>query len=844
MQKLILSLLLMSVFIFPKNAIQAQVVINEYSASNLTQYLDEFEKSEDWIELYNADIQPKDISGYYLSDNINNPTKWKIPENTTIGSNGYLIFWASGRDLVENGNYHTNFKITQTKSNPETLVLANSSGNVIDQIEIKKTALGHSRGRSTNGNSTWKIFTNPTFRSSNNSSNLKYDDYAKKPNFNLEPGFYNGSVSIIMSSIDPSLEIRYTTNGNAPSTTSTLYQNPVEINSTKIIKAICVSNDPNILPSFIEYNTYFINVSHTLPVISVGGSDLLNLANGDNMLRPIGSIEYFDKSGMRKGNSYGELNSHGQDSWVNDQRSLDWVSRDEMGYSGGIKEKLFSLSERDEFQKIILRAAGDDNYPGNFLPEHNGCAHVRDAYVQNLVKKGGLNLDVRISEKVIIYLNGQYWGVYDIREIPDDNDYTDFYYNQDKYDLQYILTWGNTWVQYGTNQALTDWDNLTNFILNNNMQDSSNYAYVNSQLDVTSLVDYVITNSMTVCSDWINYNTGWWRGFNPEGTHKKWGYILWDNDATFGYYNNYTGIPDTTSSASLCDVHSLVDPMVDVNSHIRVLNKLRTNSDFNKYYINRQIELVNTVFSCENMLSYLDSIVGIIDPEMTLHIQKWGGSYTGWRNNVSKLRNYISLRCESVKTSIASCYDLTGPYQVTFDLASIDSASMMINALNVPNLPYTGNYYGGIDLDLKIIDPNPNDNIQFVQWISNASQFSPSDTSKSVTLQITGNENIIAKFEEVVHNNDINTNDSKVNIYPTICKDNINIELTSKHENDVILELIDVNGRVIVRSNHRVNQGLQYFNVDLSKLEISNGNYFIRVIGNNLHEIKQIMILK
>ena len=67
------------------------------------------------------------------------------------------------------------------------------------------------------------------------------------------------------------------------------------------------------------------------------------------------------------------------------------------------------------------------------------------------------------------------------------------------------------------------------------MNDPAVWDNITSKLDVKSLVDYVLVNSITVCSDWLNYNTGWWRGLDSSGTHKKWGYILWDNDATFGF---------------------------------------------------------------------------------------------------------------------------------------------------------------------------------------------------------------------------------------------------------------------------------------------------------------------
>ena len=98
-------------------------------------------------------------------------------------------------------------------------------------------------------------------------------------------------------------------------------------------------------------------------MVSVAGEDLLNLATGNQDLRPVGSIDYFGTDQLLKTRSYGELNSHGQDSWVNNQRSLDWVSRDAMGYSRHLKEKIFSQSDREEFQRVILRAGGDDNYP-------------------------------------------------------------------------------------------------------------------------------------------------------------------------------------------------------------------------------------------------------------------------------------------------------------------------------------------------------------------------------------------------------------------------------------------------------------------------------------------------
>ena len=550
-----------------------------------------------------------------------------------------------------------------------------------------------------------------------------------------------------MTTEEPNAVIRYTLDGTEPKSTSPLYSAPLAISGTTVLKAASFSNDPDILPSFVQYNTYFIGVSHTLPVVSVGSDGVLELANGNQPLRPKGSIEYFGKDGQRKTRGYGELNSHGQDSWANDQRSLDWVTRDEMGYSAALKEKIFSMSDRDEFQRIILRAAGDDNYPAAHHPQNEGSAHIRDAYVQNLAKKGGLHLDVRQAEKAIVYLNGQYWGVYDLREIPDDHDYTDYYYGQGKYDIQYILTWGSTWSQYGGGQSLDDWSQLYNFIQNEDLSDSTNFQYVKDQFDYTSLVDYVVTNSFTVCSDWLNYNTGWWRGLNPAGGHRKWGYILWDNDATFGFYINYTGIPNTNADAAPCNPEILpTQPWSDPEGHITILNKLRQNPEFNQYYITRQADLLHTAYSCETMLNYLDTIEGILSPEMAQHAARWDGTYAEWQQNVTQLRDFITDRCSNLETGIKDCYALTGPFPTVVLVDPPGAGTLQINTLPAVPGPVSGDYYGNIGLKL-VAEPAAGSTLAFKNWTASHHTFSHPNAA-AVLLELTTADTIVAHFQD------------------------------------------------------------------------------------------------
>jgi hypothetical protein len=729
----------------------AQIVINEYSCANWRDITDFYLETEDWVELYNAGTVPINLQGFSLSDNEDNPTKWAFPSNTTIGPGAFLRVWCSGRNLKDpQGSLHTNFKLTQTKNNAEHLVLSDVAGNLLQDIEIEKTQVHQSRGRLTNGAAEWRIFTAPSPAMSNN-GNASFIAFSARPSIDKPAGFYLDSVTVAITTSEPNAVIYYTTDGTEPNEDATAYAVPITLKQTTVLKAIAYSNNPLVLPSFVQFNTYFINETHSLAVMSVGSGEVLELANGNQGLRPSGSIEFFDKAGQRKTRAYGELNSHGQDSWANDQRSLDWVTRDEMGYASALKEKLFPLTERDEFQRVILRASGDDNYPAAHHSQNEGSAHVRDAYIHNLAKRGNLNLDVRTAEKCIVYLNGEYWGVYDMREIPDDHDYTDYYYGQGKYDIQYVLTWGNTWAEYGGNQAITDWHSMRSFIMNNNMNDALKFQYVKDHFDYTSLVDYVLVNSFTVCTDWLNYNTGIWRGLNPEGGHQKWGYILWDNDATFDHYINYTGVPSTQPNALPCNPEGLAGGS-DPEQHIKVLNKLRTNPEVSQYYLSRQADLMYTVFGCDNMLNYLDSIEALIDPEMTRHAERWYGTYAEWKNNLDELRDFISARCTLLPTLLDDCYAVTGPFEATIMVDPPGVGEVKINTLsyNATQFPVSGNYFSGAAVDL-LLHATP-DTLpatigvyHFDHWSAKNHVFTDPSLSK-VALDLTTADTIIAHF--------------------------------------------------------------------------------------------------
>jgi gliding motility-associated-like protein len=712
----------------------SQVCINEFSCSNVGITTDAFGEYEDWVELYNSGASAFDLSGYYLSDNSSNLSKWEIPAGASVPAGGYTMIYFSGRDLLSGTQIHPSFGLTQTKN--DWIVLSSPSGNVVDSLKlVKMTQKNHSYGRTTNAAPTWSLFTTPTPNASNTGATPYY---TAKPTMSVAPGFYTGAQNVTISTTDAAATIHYTTDGTTPTLASPTYSGPVNISATTVLRARCFSSTPGVPPSFVETNTYFINSPHTIPVLSLSGdqiTDFLNdVAPGSFSSNFDGAFEYFDYGGTFIDEGEGYYNKHGNDSWAYDQRACDFVMKDEYGYNSAIMHQIFPSKARDEYQRLIIKCGANDNYPAS------GGAHLRDAYVHTISAIGDLRVDERTSLFVVVYVDGVYWGLYDLREKVDDSDFTNYYYQQDKYNIDFIKTWGGTWAEYG-DPAMTEWNALYTYITTNDMSIQANYDYVQTKYNTGSLIDYVVLNSYVVTSDWLNWNTAWWKGNDTLGDKKTWRYALWDNDATFGHYINYTGVPSTAPDADPCNVETLSGGS-DPEGHITILNALFQNPTFSQEYITRYADLSNGVFSCVQMHAILDSMVAVMTPEMAGQTGLWGGTVGGWQANVQTLKDYIDARCAAITSGMVDCYDLTGPFNLTVNVDPPGSGTVKANSEWVPVYPWTGLFYGNITTLFKA---QANTGYTFDYWESTTHVFSQPD-SLNDTLNLAMADSVIAHF--------------------------------------------------------------------------------------------------
>ncbi len=250
---------------------QADVIISEFLADNQHGVKDEDGDRSDWIELLNTSAGIADLKGWFATDDAANLTKWRIPA-MTLDAGKYFLIFASGKNKTNtSAPLHTNFKIEKAGG---YLALVDSHTNVVSAFNpYPRQQADISYGRDANSPTLTGFLSKPTPGAANVASG---PGFAPEVSFSVPGGIYtNNSVSVTMSAA--SGQIRYTTDGTVPTSTSTLYTGPVSVTSCIVLKARTFQT--GLLPGPVESQPYTLvdssvrNFSSNLPLIilSTGG---------------------------------------------------------------------------------------------------------------------------------------------------------------------------------------------------------------------------------------------------------------------------------------------------------------------------------------------------------------------------------------------------------------------------------------------------------------------------------------------------------------------------------------------------------------------------------------------
>jgi hypothetical protein len=650
----------------------AQVFINEICASNGdVKYETDFYDFPGYVELYNAGSAGVSVANYYLTDDPSQKNKWRIPSGTSIPAKGYLIIWCDDR----NSRLHTNFNLD---ADGEVIILSNSSSTEIDRVEFPEQYINISYGRTADGGAKIGYLTSPTPGAQNNDQTGAVR--LENPNLSLKSGRYASSQSLSMDAAGSGAEIRYTTDGSEPTSSSPLYGGAFNITKTTTVKA--KSFREGYLPSKTEVKTYFINEhAFTLPVVSISAKpaylfdntigilvDGTNGTTGNCTDQPRNwnqdwdrhaVFEYFDKTGEKYFDQNIDIRIYGACSRNNPQKSLVLRARDKFG-SSTIEHEFFKSKAINNFGAIVLRNAGNDFYYTMF----------RDALMQHTTV-GQMDLEYLGYQPSIVYLNGAYWGIENIRE-KIDGDYFEANFGIDKDDVD-ILEGGGTAIEGTRDRYSMYLDSLQKISLSS----PEAFAFINRYIDVQNFINYLTTEIYYANTDWPGNNVKFWR---QRSTNGKFRWILWDLDFGMGLYQDRS-YPTHRTLDFATDPASNVDwPNPPWSTlHIRLLLQ---NPEFRSKLIQTMTTSLNTAFKPERISDLVTSFQNTIKAEMPYHVQRWNLNIDTWNWEVNRLKTFATERNNFMKSHIAEFFGLGDNVRINVKTFPAQSGTVLLNGIS------------------------------------------------------------------------------------------------------------------------------------------------------------------
>ncbi len=684
---------------------------------------------------------------------------------------------------------HTNFNL---HSSGQSLILKNPTGLVIDSVNIGPMQMSDSRGRSPDGSTNWCLFDISTPDTTNNPSAC-YLDYGAPANFNLAAGFYNTTQMVSISSVTPG-SIRYTTNGNEPTLFSSIYTAPLTIGANTVLRAKVFPSNPVFLPATITTNSYFINENITLPVISLT-SDHYNLfdynygiyemgPNADSLNLPYqganfwqgwerpANIEYFDENNAAQFEISSGIKIQGNFSKSWPQRGFTVKAKDNYGGTD-VNYLLFPDKPNiTSYRSFNIRNAGSD---------WNTC-HFRDRLNQKSVQEM-CKVEVMDGRPCVLFINGMYWGVYELREKQDEN-YIESNTGFSKDKLDFLEFDGS--IISGSNKGFLD---MVSFISTNDMSLSANYDSAKAMLDIENFADYFAIETYVVNIDWLGTYTNnikFWRSNKPV---TKWRYMLWDTDLSLGFLPSFGG-SDTTNMLS-----NAINPP-NYNPHSAMLNSLLNNTEFKNYFVNRYADLMNTIFTPSVINNKAMGIHDEMLPEMSRHFTRWSGTspmpgYIGRSNNVPEweiqidsLQLFTNNRQSIARNYVQQQFGLAKQVDVTLNVEPAGAGIVQISTIVPTPLPWSGVYFDGVPVTMHI---RSNPGYKFLYWKSD-NIITTENTDTVITLNIDTNDVFTAYFREF---------ENSILVYPNPFSDAFTVEYEVRENMQAELLMYDVLGKKV-----------------------------------------------
>ncbi|MCC6542374.1 MAG: CotH kinase family protein [Flavobacteriales bacterium] len=582
--------------------------------------------------------------------------------------------------------FHTNFGL---RRGGESVFLFSPTQQMLSRLRVEEEYQDHSNGRWPDAANNDQLFDAPTPGATNSTSN-PYSAYAETPVINTPSSISATPLSVTLSNPNVGTSsLRYTLDGSEPTTSSSLFVGPIPINASTVLRARAFA--PGRLPSKVATASYLINPDHHSAILSISTNDAdLNGPEGiftrwwrdDEIPAHVdyfhtnGTLGFSQRSAMQLDGGFGGSRTQPQHSF---RLELD---NGTLG-SGTVDLPLIpNRPARTSYSRIYLRNGSNQHL---FLP-HKDAAQVR-------MMAGETNSYYSAWTPVTVYINGHYFGLYELREKIDAE-----YFNTlegadpDSMDLLTVSSWEGPSLTANEGSTNGFWEDVD--AMHDMDPNSAGYwDELDQRFDLTWYVDYIIGQQWMGTTDWPINNI---KLFRAATTGNRWRFCTTDLETAMAP----NGQTDPSFNALIYS--SSQDPEVP---YTNIWQRSLANPRFHDHYINRFADVMNSAYLDDRIQEIAEEMFDLTRLDMADQLYRWRGTDTttlllAYEGFDQAFRNDLSLRTPVVRDDIQQFFSLPRQVDVVLNVFPAGAGSIRISTLHPDTYPWEGVYFDGVPVGI------------------------------------------------------------------------------------------------------------------------------------------------
>ena len=698
------------------------LIINEIQSANIDMFVDPAFNYGAWIELYNPTNSSVSLKDLYISDNADDLLKHRLSNPGILPAKGYCVIWFD--------HYHHKYAPTQVNFKLDfdggTIYISNSKGEVITCQDFPLAIPRTSYARTTNGGAQWNYTAEPTPGKSNTTSTFA-KERLETPVVDTDARLFTNPFTIKVN-IPSGTTLRYTTDGSTPTLTNGATSNngKFNVNSTTTYRFRLFKNGK--LPSAVVTRSYiYQDKDYTLPIISVV-TDNVNLyddslgvyvrgvngrtGNGQSSPcnwnmdwdRPV-NFEYITPEGEMVVNQEVDFAMCG--GWSRAWTPHSFKLKAGKIYEGNnsIDYPFFANKPYLKHKTLQIRNGGNDT----------GC-RIKDAALQEIVHRSGLDVDGQSTQPVVHFINGEYKGMLNMRE-PNNKHfaYANWGIDTDEMD-QFEMSPDSGYVQMeGTREAFLEW-----YALSANAANATTYEKIRQLVDIDEYINYMAVEFYLGGTDWPQNNI---KGFRPRTENGRFRFVMFDLDGTFATtspFNTFEG-KQTHTFDYLYDMNERLTEEIEM---VTIFLNMLQNDAFRKQFIDTYCLVAGSVFEPTRCNEIIDEMAARTAPML---------AYEGQSpfSTANSLKSSLANRANTMINTLIDYWrmGLTSKMKQTVSInANIADAPLRLNDMVIPTSQFSGSLFTPITLRAEDVP-----GYRFVGWSTESATTQQTLISKGST---------------------------------------------------------------------------------------------------------------